>query len=154
MPLTDTVLQLLGAPAKSGFVFSTTGGNKPFSGFSKAKRALDQTVAEQRKAVDRDAVPHWVLHDLRRTARSLMSSAGVSPDIAERVIGHVIQVVRGVYDRHAYIAEKRDALERLARLRGRRIGPGFNGLRAEGEIDGARTVAAVAATPVHPSTPL
>ena len=37
-------------------------------------------------------------------------------DIAERVLGHVIAGVRGVYDRHEYLAEKRDGLERLARL--------------------------------------
>ena len=58
----------------------------------------------------------WTLHDLRRTARSLMSRAGVLADIAERVLGHVIPGVRGVYDRHEYAAEKRDALERLAGL--------------------------------------
>ena len=43
---------------------------------------------------------HWTLHDLRRTARSLMSRAGVRPDIAERVLGHVQQGVEGIYDRH------------------------------------------------------
>jgi integrase len=58
----------------------------------------------------------WTVHDLRRTARSLMSRAEVRPDIAERVLGHVIQGVGGVYDRHAYLKEKRDALERLAAL--------------------------------------
>jgi integrase len=57
---------------------------------------------------------HWTLHDLRHTARSLMSRAGVSADIAERVLGHKIPGVRGVYDRHEYATEKRDALERLA----------------------------------------
>jgi integrase len=59
-------------------------------------------------------MPPWVLHDLRRTARTLMSRAGVLADIAERVLGHVIPGVRGVYDRWAYLEEKRDALERLA----------------------------------------
>ena len=47
-----------------------------------------------------------------------MSRAGVQHDIAERVLGHVISGVRGVYDRHDYLDEKRDALERLARLVG------------------------------------
>jgi len=42
----------------------------------------------------------------------------VSPDIGERVIGHVIPGVRAVHDRHEYAAEKRDALERLAGLIG------------------------------------
>ena len=46
--------------------------------------------------------------------RSLMSRAGVNPDIAERCLGHVIGGVRGVYDRHQYIEEMRHAFEALA----------------------------------------
>ena len=42
-----------------------------------------------------------------------MSRAGVSSDHAERVLGHVIPGVRGVYDRHEYAVEKRAALEKL-----------------------------------------
>ena len=53
-------------------------------------------------------VEGWVLHDLRRTARSLMSRAGVSSEHAERVMGHVIPGVEGIYDRHAYFDEKAD----------------------------------------------
>jgi len=45
-----------------------------------------------------------------------MSCAGVSADHAERVVGHVIPGVRGVYDRHSFFEEKKDALERLAIL--------------------------------------
>jgi integrase len=56
----------------------------------------------------------WTLHDLRRTARSLMSRVGVPSDHAERCLGHVIGGVRGVYDRHAYVEEKRAAFEALA----------------------------------------
>jgi hypothetical protein len=53
-----------------------------------------------------------------------MSRAGVSSDHAERVLGHVIGGVRGVYDRHEYLAEKRDALEKLAALVDRILKPG------------------------------
>jgi integrase len=56
----------------------------------------------------------WTIHDLRRTARSLMTQAGISPDHAERALGHVIGGVRGVYDRHGYREEKRRAFEALA----------------------------------------
>jgi integrase len=59
-------------------------------------------------------LPNWTIHDLRRTARSLMSQAGVAPDHAERALGHVIGGVRGVYDRHAYREEKRQAFIALA----------------------------------------
>ena len=58
----------------------------------------------------------WVVHDLRRTARSLMSRAGVPRDHAERVLGRRIAGVEGTYDRHDYIDEKADALEKLAKL--------------------------------------
>jgi len=61
-------------------------------------------------------MPNWRLHDLRRTARSLMSRAKVPKDHAERVIGHVIGGVRETYDRYEYLDEKRDALAALARL--------------------------------------
>src|SRR5262249_7110430 len=58
----------------------------------------------------------FTLHDLRRTARSLMSRASINADIAERCLGHVIPGVRGVYDRHEYQREKKLAFEALASL--------------------------------------
>jgi len=92
-------------PRLGPFVFGR--GEAPFSGFSKAKRELDDKLP---------VMPPWVLHDLRRSARSLMSRAGVRPDVAERVLGHAISGVEGVYDRHSYREEKADALRRLAGL--------------------------------------
>ena len=61
-------------------------------------------------------VKDWTLHDLRRTARSLLSRAGVASDIAERCLGHVMPGVRGTYDRHGYLEEMRIAFEKLASL--------------------------------------
>ena len=43
-----------------------------------------------------------------------MSRAGVRPDIGERVLGHAIKGVEGVYDRHTYREEKAHALRPLA----------------------------------------
>jgi integrase len=126
VPLTSVVRALLDVSAKKDFIFSTTGGKKPFSGFSKAKAALDEKIKEMRQKDGRDAMPAWVLHDLRRTARSLMSRASVPSDIAERVLGHVIPGVRGVYDRHSYDAQKRDALERLSSLLNQILNPAPN----------------------------
>jgi len=123
VPLTDAVIKLLG-PKRKGYVFSSDGGKTAFSGFSKAKEALDRKLAEIRKQVGRPAMKGWVFHDLRRSARSLMSRAGVESDIAERVLGHVIGGVRGVYDRHEYRAEKQDALEKLGALVERILQPG------------------------------
>lgn len=116
VPLTDAVRGLLGAERKTGFVFSTDCGKRALGGFGKPKAALDAAITELRKRDGRPPMQAWVHHDLRRSARSLMSRAGVSTDIAERVLGHVIPDVRGVYDRHTYAAEKQEALERLAAL--------------------------------------
>jgi integrase len=115
VPVTPDMALQLGHRSR-GFVFSTDSGASPFSGFSKAKKRLDDIIAGHRKANGLEPMPEWRLHDLRRTARSLMSRAGVLADTAERVLGHVLPGVRGVYDRHTYLAEKRDALERLAAL--------------------------------------
>ena len=91
----------------------------PFSGFGKSKAALDKAVLaamkkHAKKGVKVEPLPNWTLHDLRRTAKTLMVRAGVRPDISERVLGHVIAGVEGTYDRHSYADEKRDALEKLA----------------------------------------
>jgi integrase len=102
--LPDIAVDLLGEPG-SGFVFPGKGG-KQMSGWSKRKARLDRA----------SGVTDWVLHDLRRTARSLMSRAGVRPDIAEHVLGHELQGVKRVYDRHAYRDEKAEALRKLASL--------------------------------------
>ncbi len=65
----------------------------------------------------------WRLHDLRRTARSLMSRAGVQSEHAERVLGHAIGGVQGIYNRHPYFNEKGDALLSLAALIERIVNP-------------------------------
>jgi integrase len=126
VPLTEEARTLLGEPRKRGYVFSTDSGERAFSGYGKPKAVLDRKIAEIRKSDGRKPMARWTLHDLRRTARSLMSRAGVSADIAERVLGHVIPGVRGVYDRHEYAAEKRDALERLAAMIERILNPAPN----------------------------
>jgi integrase len=65
----------------------------------------------------------WHVHDLRRTARSLMSRAGAEGAIAERLLGHAVGGVQGIYDRHAYTAEMGAVLERLAALIERIVNP-------------------------------
>ncbi|MDH2357682.1 integrase arm-type DNA-binding domain-containing protein [Bradyrhizobium sp. SSUT112] len=119
IPLTTAAKALIGGKpegvnANSWFVFSTTGGAKPFSGFSKAKRDLEAAIAKIRTRDGRDPMPRWRLHDLRRTGRSLMSRAKVDADHAERCMGHVIGGVRETYDRYEYLDEKKAAFEALA----------------------------------------
>lgn len=87
-------------------------GKVPINGMSKAKKTLDAAITKAAEA----PVANWTVHDLRRTARSLMSRAGVRPDVSERVLGHAIPGVEGVYDRYSYNPEKADALAKLADL--------------------------------------
>lgn len=70
--LLATVPQIAGQP---GWIFSHD-GKRPIGGFSKFKRKLDQKMLEELRKDDSKAeLEPWVLHDLRRTARSLMSRA-------------------------------------------------------------------------------
>jgi integrase len=103
-PLSKAALATLPAP-NGKWVFSHS-GTDPLVGFSKLKTKLDEA----------SGVTGWTLHDCRRTARSLMSRAGVPTDHAERCLGHVIGGVRGTYDRHEYHAEKKQAYEALAAI--------------------------------------
>lgn len=109
--------QKLDGTTAPAYVFTTT-GKTPVSGFSKAKIDLDDYMLEelQRGAKEPDKItfPHWTIHDLRRTVRTNLSAMGVSADIGERILGHVIGGVRGVYDRYQFLREKREALDRWA----------------------------------------
>ncbi len=97
------------------YVFTAARGVGPFNSFSEWKAQLDAKLPAD--------LAHWTIHDLRRTARSLLSRAGVRPDISERVMGHIIPGVEGVYDRHRYDDEKAHALEVLADLIDRILNP-------------------------------
>lgn len=91
-------------------------GEGHFEGFSPSKRRLDDKVAEAVKEAKGVPLPEWRIHDLRRTARSLMARAGVDSDTAERVLGHKLVGVEGIYNRHQYGPEKKIALQKLAVL--------------------------------------
>jgi integrase len=125
-PAAQAVLGAVPRIGKSGLVF-TTDGKRPLAGFSKFKRAFDAKVlTELRTESPAAELPRWTLHDLRRTARSLMSRAGVPSDHAERCLGHVLPGIRGTYDRHEYLNEKRHAFEALAALIDRIVNPADN----------------------------
>jgi integrase len=104
-------------PRIEGCKYVFTYGRGPLSGYSKLKRRFDEAVLKELRKEDPKAEPleNWTLHDLRRTARTLMGDAGVSSDHAERCLGHVIGGVRGVYDRAKYLNEMQIAYEKLAR---------------------------------------
>ncbi len=108
----DAFAVLKRTPTMGEFVFSLS-GTKPFQSFSAAKRELDKL----------SGVSDWRLHDLRRTCVSGMARLGVPPHVADKVLNHqtgTISGVAAVYQRHEFLAERKDALERwsahLARL--------------------------------------
>src|SRR5262245_1851512 len=121
VPLSKAALAVIAAQPKHDdcdYVFPSR-AKTPYSGYSKSKAKLDKAVfaamkKEAKKGAKVAPIPNWTLHDLRRTAKTLMARAGVRPDISERVLGHVIAGVEGTYDRHSYEEEKRDALVKLA----------------------------------------
>lgn len=125
VPLTGAAraqIEDLGDFGKLGDCIFTTTGTKPFNGFSRAKAELDaeiERILRERLPVGErrrkgPLMPHWTLHDLRRTAKTIMQRIKVRPDISERVLGHTMKGVEGTYDQYSYLDEKRDALERLA----------------------------------------
>src|SRR5262249_29358966 len=60
-------------------------------------------------------VTGWVLHDLRRTVVSGMARLGVPPHVADKILNHqsgTISGVAAVYQRHDFLSDRRDALER------------------------------------------
>lgn len=99
---------------KAGFVLTTT-GRTPISGITKAKAALDETVTKARKG---EALPHWRIHDLRRTIATGFQRMGVRFEVTEATLNHVSGAkggVAGIYQRHDWKEEKRAALEAWAR---------------------------------------
>jgi integrase len=105
----ELVLSLprFGGSKASNFVFSTTSGTRPISGFSKIKERIDALIEQELGA----PLPGWRFHDLRRTMRTHLGGLPVPSDVAERVIAHRQGGVRAVYDLHRYRDEKRRALE-------------------------------------------
>jgi integrase len=119
-PLSEAAREVLKArPRIEGceYVFSNDGG-RPMTGYSKPKARLDAAVLAKLRETDPKAKPleNWTLHDLRRTARSLLARAGVSTEVAEECLGHKRKGVEGVYNRYAYAVEMKAAYEDLAEL--------------------------------------
>jgi integrase len=102
------VLDILNSLPRMGELVFTTTGTTPISGFSKAKVRLDKL----------SGVTEWRLHDLRRTATTGMAKMGIAPHVVDRILNHTAGTIRGVaavYNRHAYLDERRVALDAWAR---------------------------------------
>jgi integrase len=103
-------------PRTSELVFSATGATA-VSGYGRAKTRIDKLMmAQLRKDTGNPEaeVAAWVLHDLRRSATTGMAALGIAPHIADRILNHSAGTIRGVaavYNRHAYLDERKAALE-------------------------------------------
>jgi len=109
VPLSPLALQIIATvPRRAGRDLIFGGRDNGFSGWSKAKAELDARIV-----ANGDTVRPWRLHDLRRTTATGMAALGTLPHVVEAVLNHVSghrAGVAGIYNRHAYAAEKRAAL--------------------------------------------
>ncbi|MFL5208065.1 MAG: tyrosine-type recombinase/integrase [Microvirga sp.] len=105
--LSDLAIRVLDARPRTGpRVFGS--GDKKFRSFGHAKAKLDKKAS----------VSRWRLHDLRRTAASGMARLGVPPHVADKILNHTAGTISGVaavYQRHEFMAERKDALDAWAR---------------------------------------
>lgn len=75
-----------------------------FNGWSKAKAQFDLQCP----------IPHWTLHDLRRTLRTTWAELGVLEEVAEKYINHISGKHSGLgrtYNRARYIEPMRNAVK-------------------------------------------
>jgi integrase len=119
IPLSDKAIEVLRSLPRierSKFVFTTSGQN-PVSGFDYWKKALDRTMAKL--AEERASpIPGWVIHDLRRSVATGLQKLGVRLEVTEAVLNHVGGSrggIVGLYQKHDYATEKRQALDAWAR---------------------------------------
>jgi len=120
LPLTPAALALLPArQAGCEFVFGdgprrSGDPHRGFAGWSKSKAALDARLTN----VLGEPLRHWTIHDLRRTATTVMvDQLGVFPHVVEAILNHISghrAGVAGVYNRARYANEMREALVRWA----------------------------------------
>ena len=105
VPLSQPMINLLADTyffGENAFVFTTTGGQRPSSNFCKMKAQLDK----------HSGVGDWTIHDLRRTVRSKLAELRVPREVARKVLNHEDGKVDRIYNRHEYLDEKREALEK------------------------------------------
>jgi integrase len=123
IPLSEAALDIikpLPRVESRRFVFSTT-GRTPVSGFSKAKAEIDKAIVEivkQQAGDEASSLPHWTLHDIRRSVATDLQKLGVRLEVTEAVLNHVSGSrggIVGVYQRHSWADEKRAALDAWAR---------------------------------------
>jgi len=118
IPLSRDALTVIGGlehkcDSKKLFPARGNGINGP-SGFSKTMTRIRDAMAKEAE----QPIPHWTLHDLRRTLATGLQRLGIRLEVTEAVLNHVSGSragIVGVYQRHDYFDEKRQALDAWAR---------------------------------------
>jgi integrase len=85
------------------FAFSLDGNRAMSMNRDGSKKLLDEIAA----------VENWVLHDLRRVHRSLLSRCHVPFEVAERLLGHAQPLIAKTYDRHSHLPAMLEAVQRV-----------------------------------------
>jgi len=101
IPITPMIRRVLDT-LPSGGKFVLNGMDRPFGDHSGAK----EKVAP--------AIQPWTLHDLRRSFASGLQRLGIAPHIVELALNHrsgTFSGVAGIYQRHRYLKEVREAFE-------------------------------------------
>lgn len=75
--------------------------------FDVQRSTLSQHVSRRKKFFD---LPRWTPHDLRRTTRTRLAELRIPNEHAEAVINHAKPGMVGVYNKHEYWEEKKEAL--------------------------------------------
>lgn len=76
---------------------------KPF-----AHNAINQAL---KVALQGQDIPAFTIHDLRRTASTLLHENGWASDVVEKALNHTIGGVRGVYNRAEYAPQRQEMLQ-------------------------------------------
>jgi integrase len=107
VPLSNEALAVLSNAERlkgRSLVFGKSGGG--FMGWSRAKRNLDNRLQK---------MLGWTVHDIRRSVVTHLHELGFAhPHVVEAIVNHVSghqAGVAGIYNKAAYLAERRRALE-------------------------------------------
>jgi len=103
-----------GTPHMSQYLFPSRDGSAAYVGHNKAKGQLE-TVCNSawQKSPDDLPMPHWTLHDLRRTFSTIHARIGTPPHVTEALLNHKMGTrspIQRIYDRHTYLPEMREAM--------------------------------------------
>jgi integrase len=111
VPLTDAMLEVLETLPRfpnGKFLFSSRNGMQPIKAvyFGGPKIKLDRLMQQMLG----NEPPAWTNHDIRRTVRTKLSALRIPEEVREAVLAHARPGIKGHYDMHHYLDEKRDAL--------------------------------------------